>query len=75
MKLSILITTACVASTSAFAPQLSNARAGSALMAKKAPEPKKAAKKSLFSTIFEMDLFAPVSTQNDYGARGKKNVR
>ena len=74
MKTSVLITAACIASASAFAPQTSNARAGSALAAKKAPVKKDAAKKSLFTTIFEMDLFAPVSTQNDYGARNGKNV-
>jgi hypothetical protein len=32
------------------------------------------AKKSLFRTIAEMDLFAPKADQNDYGARNKKNV-
>jgi len=31
--------------------------------------------KSLFKTIFEMDLFAPNKEQNDYGARTKKNVK
>jgi hypothetical protein len=41
------------------------------LAAKKEAAP---AKKSLFRTISEMDLFAPVKTQNDYGARSKKNV-
>jgi len=29
---------------------------------------------SLFDKVFGMDLFAPVKDQNDYGARGKKNV-
>ena len=73
MKPSVLITAACIASASAFAPQTSNARAGSALFAKKGGK-KEAGNKSLFQTIFEMDLFAPVATQNDYGARNKKNV-
>lgn len=31
-------------------------------------------KKSFFSTIFEMDLFAPKADQNDYGARSKKTM-
>jgi len=30
--------------------------------------------KSLTQRVFEMDLFAPVSDQNDYGARRKKNL-
>lgn len=33
-----------------------------------------AEKKPFFSQIFDLDLFAPVATQNDYGARAKKNV-
>lgn len=69
MKPSIVITAACITSASAFAPQTSNARAGSALFAKKEEQ-----KKSLFQTIFEMDLFAPVATQNDYGARKSKKL-
>lgn len=30
---------------------------------------------SLFTKIANMDLFAPVKDQNDYGARNKKNVK
>ena len=63
MKTSIAIIAACVASTSAFAPS-SNGRVSTQLHEKK----------SFFSTVFDMDLFAPKSDQNDYGARNKKNV-
>lgn len=31
-------------------------------------------KKPLFSTVFDLDLFAPVSNQNDYGARNNKKL-
>mmetsp|Transcript_18608 Transcript_18608/g.22802 ORF Transcript_18608/g.22802 Transcript_18608/m.22802 type:complete len:173 (-) Transcript_18608:377-895(-) len=65
MKTSIAITAACIASASAFAPANTNARQSTQL----------AEKKSLFKTISDMDLFAPVKDQNDYGARGKKNVK
>jgi len=40
--------------------------------AKKQPVDEK--KKTLFTTIFEMDLFAPNKDVNDYGSRKKKNV-
>jgi len=72
MKTSALIIAGCVASASAFAPA-SNGRVVSSLAAK-APEPAPA-KKSLFRTISEMDLFAPNKTQNDYGARSKKDMK
>jgi hypothetical protein len=62
---------AALATASAFAPSVSNSRIATELMAAKKEAPKKA---TLFNTIFNMDLFAPVSTQNDYGARDKKNV-
>ena len=62
MKTSAAIVLACIASTSAFAPSNNGARPSTSL------------NKSLFKTIAEMDLFAPVADQNDYGARGKKNV-
>mmetsp|Transcript_2328 Transcript_2328/g.1646 ORF Transcript_2328/g.1646 Transcript_2328/m.1646 type:complete len:163 (+) Transcript_2328:36-524(+) len=66
MKTSVAIAAACIASASAFAPANNGAaRASTELMAEK---------KSFFRTIFEMDLFAPVSDQNDYGARNKKNL-
>merc|ERR1712125_18010 len=31
-------------------------------------------KKSFFKTVFDLDLFAPVADQNDYGARNKKKM-
>jgi hypothetical protein len=49
----------------AFAPPVVNGRAASSLMAEK---------KSFFRTVFDMDLYAPVSNQNEYGARKSKNV-
>jgi len=73
MKGIALITLASIASASAFAPQVSNARVESALPAKK-PVKKEQANKSVFQTIFEMDLWAPVSTSNNYGARSKKQL-
>jgi hypothetical protein len=51
----------------AFAPA-QNGRSETSLAA---AAPKKA---KFFAQVFGMDLFAPVSTQNDYGARGKKGV-
>lgn len=64
MKTTAAITVACLASASAFAPS-SGPRASTQLAAEK---------KSFFSTVFDMDLFAPKKDQNDYGARNKKNV-
>eukprot|EP00555_Chaetoceros_dichaeta_P004380 CAMPEP_0198263850 /NCGR_PEP_ID=MMETSP1447-20131203/13836_1 /TAXON_ID=420782 /ORGANISM="Chaetoceros dichaeta, Strain CCMP1751" /LENGTH=196 /DNA_ID=CAMNT_0043952597 /DNA_START=23 /DNA_END=613 /DNA_ORIENTATION=- len=77
---SALIVAACVASSSAFAPDSSNqcARHGTELFAAKkkfVPSKKaasaKGAKKSvtLSQRIFDMDLFSPVKEQNDFGAR------
>ena len=43
-----------------------------------APAPVKEAPKggkSIASTVFGMDLFAPKADQNDYGARGRKNLK
>jgi hypothetical protein len=31
-------------------------------------------RESLFDKVFGLDLFAPVKDQNDYGARGRKQV-
>jgi len=56
-----------LASASAFAPM--NAPAGQTTALQAA-----GGKKTIFQTISEMDLFAPKSTQNDYGARGKKKL-
>lgn len=66
MKTSALIIAASLASASAFAPSSNGARAATELSAEK---------KSFFSTIFDMDLFAPKADQNDYGARNAKNVK
>lgn len=64
MKTSAIIIASCVASASAFAPQMPS-RQSTQL----------SEKKTFFKTIFDMDLFAPKADQNDYGARGKKNVK
>lgn len=61
MKVSAVVLAACVASASAFAPAPVE-RTSTALH------------ESLFAKIANMDLWAPVSDSNDYGARGKKNV-
>jgi hypothetical protein len=81
MKTTGLIIAGCVASASAFAPSPTVARVNTELSAwgqkkveKKVVE-EKPKSKSLFKTIAEMDLFAPNKTQNDYGARDKKNVK
>lgn len=60
----ITLFVASLATAAAFAPA-QNGRVQSVLSAEKKP---------FFSQIFDMDLFAPVATQNDYGARTKKNV-
>jgi len=65
MKTSVAIIAACVASASAFAPANNGARVNTELAAEKKP---------FFRSVFDMDLFAPVKDQNDYGARSKKNV-
>lgn len=66
MKTSALIIAGCVATASAFAPSQQPAGSSTQLFAEK---------KSFFSTVFDLDLFAPKSDQNDYGARGKKNLQ
>lgn len=62
MKIAAATTLVLVASASAFAPAPSNGRVSVAC-------------DSLADRIFGMDLFAPVKEQNDYGARGKKNLK
>lgn len=62
----ITLIVALFAVAEAFAPA-SQGRVTSSLAAQKETKP-------LFRRIFEMDLFAPVADQNDYGARNKKNV-
>jgi hypothetical protein len=61
MKTSALLIAASVASASAFVP------------AAKAPQTTQL--NGLFKTISDMDLWAPVKDSNDYGARGKKNIK
>jgi len=56
---------ALLVSAQAFSPMVSG-RASSSLAAKE--------RNSIFSRISNMDLFAPKSTQNDYGARNKKDM-
>eukprot|EP00594_Rhizosolenia_setigera_P011029 CAMPEP_0178966992 /NCGR_PEP_ID=MMETSP0789-20121207/17268_1 /TAXON_ID=3005 /ORGANISM="Rhizosolenia setigera, Strain CCMP 1694" /LENGTH=110 /DNA_ID=CAMNT_0020652395 /DNA_START=37 /DNA_END=366 /DNA_ORIENTATION=+ len=62
MKASALIIAATVASASAFVPATPAARSGTEL-------------NSIFGRIAGLDLFAPKSDQNDYGARGKKDLK
>lgn len=62
MKTAAVFVAACLASASAFAPA-PEGRAATSL-----------AEKKFFSQIFDLDLFAPKATQNDYGARKGKNV-
>mmetsp|Transcript_3793 Transcript_3793/g.8155 ORF Transcript_3793/g.8155 Transcript_3793/m.8155 type:complete len:163 (-) Transcript_3793:237-725(-) len=62
MKVSAVIIAASMASASAFVP------------ASKAPQSTQL-NESLFKKISNLDLFAPVADQNDYGARGKKNLK
>lgn len=61
MKTSVLIIAASVASASAFMPA---ARA-----------PVSTELNGLFRAISDMDLWNPVKDSNDYGARGKKNIK
>merc|ERR1719384_1191968 len=62
MRTSAFIVASCVASASAFAPNMPS-RQSTQL------------NESLFQKISNMDLFAPKADQNDYGARSKKNVK
>merc|ERR1711935_550023 len=57
---SIISAAACVASASAFAPTQTTPLSSTQL------------NESLFKKLSNMDLWAPVSDSNDYGARGKK---
>jgi len=71
MKYSALASLLLVASAIAFSPASSNGRVDTLLSAKKGAVEEK---KSVASRIFELDLFAPVADQNDYGARKKKKI-
>jgi hypothetical protein len=62
MKTTAVLALGLVASTQGFAPSSSQGRANTQLS------------ESLFDSIFGLDLFAPKKDQNDYGARGKKDV-
>ncbi|KAL3918898.1 MAG: hypothetical protein SGILL_004025 [Bacillariaceae sp.] len=62
MKTSAIVTLTLVAGAQGFAPA-SQSRAGTQLS------------ESLFDKVFGMDLFEPVKTQNDYGARAGKNLK
>jgi hypothetical protein len=64
MKIFTLLV-ASLSAAAAFAPA-QNGRVQSALSAGE--------KKSFFAKVFDMDLYAPVAKQNEYGARKSKNV-
>merc|ERR1712087_198491 len=63
MKTSAAIALSLVASAQGFAPVSNQVRVGTELS------------ESLFDKIFGLDLFEPVKTQNDYGARNSKNLK
>ena len=71
MKYTALVALLVASSATAFAPASTNGRVETTLSAKKSAVPEK---KSLSSRIFDLDLFAPVADQNDYGARSKKKI-
>jgi hypothetical protein len=60
----VALLVASLSAAAAFAPA-QNGRVQSALSAEK---------KSFFAKVFDMDLYAPVAKQNEYGARKSKNV-
>ena len=62
MKTPAVLVAASLASASAFVP------------AAKAPQTTQL-NESFFSKLSNMDLWAPVADSNDYGARGKKNLK
>ena len=68
MRVSVAFVAASIACASAFAPstQQPKSTALSAIQKKKG--------KSIFSIVSDLDLFAPKSDQNDYGARNKKKI-
>jgi hypothetical protein len=70
MKYSAVLAVATIASTEAFGPFGGKAKAPATPAKKGAP-----ANKSIAQSVFDMDLFSPVATQNDYGARTKKNLK
>jgi hypothetical protein len=68
MKCTALFALLLVSSATAFAPATTNGRVETTL-SEKSPQ-----KKSLAGRIFDLDLFAPVADQNDYGAWSKKKI-
>jgi hypothetical protein len=71
-KMKVVYTLALlVVSASAFAP----APQGRTVVSLDAKKEVEAPKKTVFSTIFGLDLFAPNKDVNDYGARKNKNVK
>mmetsp|Transcript_1536 Transcript_1536/g.3272 ORF Transcript_1536/g.3272 Transcript_1536/m.3272 type:complete len:166 (-) Transcript_1536:222-719(-) len=62
MKCTALLIAASMASASAFVPA-------------KATQSTTQLNESLFKKISNMDLWAPVKDSNEYGARGKKNIK
>lgn len=65
MKYIVLLFVAIIAAAQAFSP----------FGAKKAAPAKKTESTPFFQRVFDMDLFAPVADQNDYGARNKKAMK
>merc|ERR1719242_971148 len=72
MKSFLLIVVTILSVASAFAPVVHkrSVQVSTELCAKEKTEKKK----SIFGIISDLDLFAPKATQNDYSARGKKNL-
>lgn len=66
---------AVLASTSAFAPPAQQRTSSTSLAAKPVKKAGEAPKKRFMSSVFGMDLFAPNPTVNEYGSRGKKNMK
>ena len=70
MKYTAALVLAAAASTEAFGPFGGKKAPAPAPVAKEAPKGK-----SIAARVFDMDLFAPKADQNDYGARGRKNLK
>lgn len=70
MKYTAALVLAAAASTEAFGP-FGGKKAAAPAPVKEAPK----GGKSIAARVFDMDLFAPKADQNDYGARGRKNLK
>lgn len=70
MKHTDFIATSFLVSVGAFAPSQTTFRSSTSLSAKKEEKGR-----TIFGRIADLDLFAPVSDQNDYGARKKKVLK